>query len=78
MPARSTAGPIGSVADKSKTGLSSSSAFNAGDCGNTRSRSLSSSRHYSELDVMPSDSMPTLEAETHFSSRDAVQLELFC
>jgi SNF2 family DNA or RNA helicase len=35
-------------------------------------------RHYSELDVMPSDSMPTLEAETHFSSRDAVQLELFC
>jgi hypothetical protein len=38
---------------------------------------VSSFGHYSELDVMPSDSMPTLEPETHFSSRDAVQLELF-
>jgi hypothetical protein len=62
---------------RSSDGGGTSSTDSTAGCGSTFSRSLSNSRHYAELNVMPSDSMPTLEPETHFSSRDAVQLELF-
>jgi hypothetical protein len=64
---------------KSSTGADSCSGSGSTSAGRgcAFSRSLSSSRHYSESETMPSELLLPSKHETQFFSKNAVQLELF-